>query len=212
MLYLWIEWSEEQQVLILERHAAPAAIHTAQAEFERIVPLAHLHLRNVRAQHRRDLASFRIRYDLAHRAPAGQKRIEVTVQKGVDAPLPSAHRHLAQKALQALLRPLVAACHAHAARQPDQLADGRVHHRHRLAHLAVKRCLPVQQRHIALKPSECTASAAAQLHGGLAARASLLLPGYFHPVLSFSVLFIAPRAPPRASQCRLRVPFSRSTR
>lgn len=127
-------------------------------------------------------------------------------------PLPSAHRHLAQKALQALLRPLVAACHAHAARQPDQLADGRVHHRHRLAHLAVKRCLPVQQRHIALKPSKCTASAAAQLHGGLAARASLLLPGYFHPVLSFSVLFIAPRAPPRASQCRLRVPFSRSTR
>ena len=122
---------------------------------------------------------------------------------------PRAHRHLAQKLPQALLRPLVAARHAHAARQPDQLADGRVHHRHRLAHLAVKRCLPVQQRHIALKPSKCTASAAAQLHGGLAARASLLLPGYFHPVLSFSVLFIAPRAPPRASQCRLPRSFLR---
>ena len=95
MLHLWIERCEEQQILILQWHAAPAAIHTAQAEFERIVPLAHLHLRNVRAQHRSDLASFRVRYDLAYRAPAGQKRIEVTVQKGVDAPLPSAHRYLA---------------------------------------------------------------------------------------------------------------------
>ena len=165
---------EEQQLLPRQRRKLTAIVPRAEPEVERMLALPDLHLLAPRAQHRGDVASVSARHDLAHRASAGQKRIEIAVEKRVEADLSSSGADGSQELRKRSLRRLVRTLYAHPAGKPHQLADRRIHHRHRLAYGAVQRRVSAAERHIASQRPERCAAALAHLHGGLTAACSAL--------------------------------------
>ena len=171
----------------------PRRVVAAEPHIQRRLALAQSQLLHAVAQHRRDLASLRVRHDLAHRASVRQQRIQILVQKGVEAHLRMSHIHRAQEFAQLLLRPLVLTQHAEAAAEPHQLSDRRVHDRHRLANAAVERRVRPAEWHIASQRRKGMPSPLAHLHRRGRAARLLLFPSFHRSAapLQFVVLVTA---------------------
>ena len=136
------------------------------------------------------------RHDLTHRPSAGQQRIQIAIQKRIDAILASACRYRPQELCQCRLRRLVSALNPQTAAHANQFVNRRIHHRHRLSYRPIQLCLSTPQRHIVTQHSKGMPFTVSQLHHRGSNR--LPLPELSHKILPFPLLMSA--APLRPQQ------------
>ena len=98
-----------------------------------MIPLPDLNILYPGTQQRRDLPISRCGHNLTHRLSISQQRIQITVQKRIEAKLTASRGNSSEKFFQPFLSLLVPAAHGHAARHADQLIDRRIHYRHGLS-------------------------------------------------------------------------------
>ena len=140
---LRVEGGEQQQLLAGEGGQLSQCIHGAQLEVQGRGPLLDLDVLGPAAQDGGDVPLVPGGDDLPHALAEHQHGVQVLVQKGVDAVLATAHRHLLQKLVQRRLGLLVPALCLHAAAQPDDLVDAGVHQGQRLPDGPVQLGLPL---------------------------------------------------------------------
>ena len=175
----------------------PRLIGPADHKVQRVLPLPDLQKIGPAAYQRGDIPSSRLRHDLTDGFSIGQKRVQIAVQKGIDAELPPPGGHRVEKAAQLRIRGSVGAVGVHAAAHAHQLVDGRVHQGHRLPHRPVEAVLGALQRHIVPQHTEGVLCPAAQLDR---CRGRLL----FKPFQTHSLLLFKQPAPPTWPQSRCR--------